>query len=258
MNDSIAICFTADFKYLYKNINRILKQLKDQGNYFGDIVIITNLFTPTFLLGIRNKKNNIYILRFKKIRFSKSANYMLNNLDVKFNRHKNKRFQWQKLYLFHTRLKKWKYVFYLDINMNIHYDINKLLSIKPENVLFARADGYPDYKWKLKSQFDSSSKLYEKLRSSYNLEISNYFQTGLLYFDTKIIEKKTLVDLINLVEKYPISVTNEQGIMNLYFIFIKKLYVELTNYVDSKISYYYWKLPDQEIIITKSINEKFK
>ena len=39
--------------------------------------------------------------------------------------------------------------------MSIHHDINNLLRETPNNNLLARADGYPTYKWKLKSQFDN-------------------------------------------------------------------------------------------------------
>ena len=59
-----------------------------------------------------------------------------------------------------------------------------------------------------------------------------------MYFDTKIIEISTLNNILSLIKKYPFSTTNEQGILNLYFIFIKNQYEELVEVVDNRISYF--------------------
>jgi hypothetical protein len=63
---------------------------------------------------------------------------------------------------------------------------------------------------------------------------------------------------MHLIKKYPFSITNEQGILNLYFIFIKKQYEELIDVIDNKISYFYWKLENKEVIITKALTTKNK
>ena len=59
MNDSskIAVCFVADFKYLFKNFTRIHQELREIGKYEGEILIITNLLTPTFLIKKIRRKN---------------------------------------------------------------------------------------------------------------------------------------------------------------------------------------------------------
>ena len=106
--------------------------------------------------------------------------------------------------------------------MNIHNDINPIINIRPDKKIFARADGFPNYEWKLSSQFDVSQEIYTKLSDIYNLERTDYFQTGLMYFDTNIVEESTFDEIISLVEKYPISITNEQGILNLYFLLLIK------------------------------------
>lgn len=251
------ICFVGNFKYLYKNFSRIFNELTINGNYKGDILIITSLFAPTILIK-ETRGKNVHILRFKKIKFNKKAEYLLSNLSKKPNRHVTKNFQWHKLYLFHEKLKKWKYVFYLDINMTIHHDINELLNIKPSNKLLAREDGYPEFKWKLKNQFDSNQALYKKLSKNYNLENQKYFQTGLMFFDTSIIKSQTLDEIISLVNKYPISVTNEQGILNLYFMYEKNIYENLIHELGGKITYFYWKLLNKEVMITKANTVQLK
>jgi len=253
-----AVCFVADFKYLYKNFSRIYNQLRTNGNYQDEIVIITNFFSPTFLIKDIRKKNGVVVLRFKKIKYDKKTEKSLKNLSVNQNRHINKNFQWNKLHIFTKKIKKWKYVLYLDINLSIHHDINPILNIRPINKIFARADGFPEYKWKLSSQFDQSKKDYKKLSENFDLDRTDYFQTGLMYFDTAIVTSSTFKEIISLVKKYPISTTNEQGILNLYFLFIYKKYKELDSYIEGKLSYFYWKTVDSEVIITKSLKQQYK
>ena len=79
-----------------------------------------------------------------------------------------------------------------------------------------------------------------------------------MYFDTKIITESTYNELISLVKKYPITTTNEQGILNLFFLFINNKYEELESYVDGKLTYFYWKLNNEEVIITKSLKKQYK
>jgi len=260
MNNSskIAVCFVADFKYLFKNFNRVYRELREIGNYQGEILVITSFLAPTFLIKKLRSKNKAIVYRFKKIKFDKKTETSFRNLKIQNNRHLEKNFQWYKLYLFNKKIKNWDYIFYFDINMSIHHDINPVINKKPNNELLARADGYPEYIWKLNSQFDKSSKYYRLLEENFDLERTDYFQTGLMYFDTKIIKESSFEDIIGLIKKYPLSITNEQGILNLYFLFINKKYVELDTYIDEKLTYFYWKLHNSEVIITKSLTTQNK
>ena len=158
--------------------------------------------------------------------------------------------------IFRKDKKKWDYIFYLDINMTIHEDINPILKILPKNEILARADGFPNYEWKLKSQFDTTNEIFNELEQIFNLNTVNYFQTGILYFDTKIIEKNTFKEIIDLVNRFPISITNEQGILNLYFKYVNPKYSELVDYIDGKLSYFYWYDKADKTIISKSLTKK--
>ena len=257
--ENLAVCVVGDFNFLYKYFSEFKKKLRILGKFKGDIVIITSTYTPTFLLPSTYGRR-IHIIRFNKIKFSESTNTTLNNnfTNNQPNRNKTKSFQWHKLHLFDVRLKKWKYIFYLDINMQIHQDISELLKILPKRSIFARADSYPDYTKSLSSQFDKTSPSYRELCKKYDLNIKNYFQTGLLFFDTEIIETQTKQNLVELVERFPCTITNEQAICNLYFIFDRNHYSELVQTIDGKISYFYWLLPDKEVIISKQNQTQYK
>jgi len=253
-NSLVAVAVVGNFKFLYKYFSNFLFQLRNNGNFDGEVVVITTYFCPTYLIKNLNKKNKITILRFKKIRFKKISNKILNNLQTfeDPNRHKTKKFQWHKLNLFDKKLKNWKYILYLDINMNIHHDINLLFKNFPVNQLQARADAYPDYNRTLESQFDKTNIIFNSLQDKFDLSVTNYFQTGVLFFDTSIISNNTKHEIIELVNNFPISVTNEQGIMNLYFYLLKNLYIELPIEVDDYLSYFYWKVKNKKVIITKA------
>ena len=105
MNDSskIAVCFVADFKYLLKNFTRIYQELREIGKYEGEILIITNLLTPTFLIKKIRRRNKIAIYRYNNIKFDKITENSLKNLDANPNRHIEKNFQWNKLHLFNKK-----------------------------------------------------------------------------------------------------------------------------------------------------------
>lgn len=257
-NKNITICIVADFKYLLSNFDRLYKQIRDIGKYSGDILVISNFLTLKFFIKNLRKANKVYLYKFKKIKFDKEAEKTLANLKSSPNRHLTKNFQWHKLYLFHEKIKKWDYVFYLDINMNIHEDINPVLNILPKNEILARADGYPNYTWKLKSQFDQEHIIFSELEKEFDLNTVEYFQTGLLYFDTNIVTQNMLKEIKNLVNRFPISITNEQGILNLYFKYIYPKYNELVKHVDGKLSYFYWYDKKDKTIITKALTKQNK
>lgn len=259
-NNKLAIAVVGDFNFLRKYLYRFVKQVRNIGKYSGEILIITSLFTPTFFLKKVLRDKNIKIYRFKKIKFSRHTNEALNKINIpgKPNRHKTKKFQWHKFHLFDEKLKKWDQIFYLDINMNIHFDIEPILKLNPENKLFARADSYPNYDNDLSSQFFKESIFYEKLNNNYDLSRNDYFQTGVMFYDTKIIKRDTKDNLITLVEKFPLSITNEQGIMNLHFGLDEKNYQELDINVGDYITYFYWMKKSEKIIITKQSREQYK
>lgn len=260
MNADTTVAIVANFKYLKRHANNFFEQLRKNGNFNGEVILITSKITPTFLIKAIRKDSNLRIMRFNKVLLSKQARQTLNSLNTgnQPNRNKTKNFQWAKLNLFREELKNWKYIFYLDINMNIHHDLNELFKIKPIKKLFARNDSYPDFKNKLSTQFDNTQHLYKEFEKEFNLNTNNYFQTGILYFDTNIISENLFSKIIDLVEKYPISVTNEQGILNIYFKYVNDFYQELPLMVGKKKTYYYWLVPNEEIIITKQNRKKYK
>jgi len=55
----------------------------------------------------------------------------------------------------------------------------------------------------------------------------DYFQTTVMLYDTNIIDSNTYDNLLNLSREYPISRTNDQGIIALYFTNIKPRFKQI-------------------------------
>lgn len=247
MKNNTAIVVIANKPYL-KYFENIYNDIRRIGKYEGKIILLTDFDTNCRKI----KKfidSNVEIKRFKKIKFSKNANRHLNK--IRYGRNKKFSFQWHKFYLFDEYFKKWDYVFYLDINMKIKKNILPLLGLANKGALYAPYDAYPNLDWKLKSQFDLESIFYEELCSKYDLENPRYFQTGIMFYDTSIIKEDTVQKLITLTENFPISKTNEQGIMNLFFLYDYPVFKRLPDLVDTYKTYSYWKLKDYDSIIIK-------
>ena len=156
------------------------------------------------------------------------------------------------------RLKEWDKIFYLDINLTIHKSLNDLLKIEVDELFLAKADGYPDYNRLLISQFDKSQPEIKQMEKMFNLYANDYFQTGLMYFDTSIIHKDMIDDILNIAKEFPVSITNEQGVLNLYFQNRKGVFKELPEYLGDDIIYYYWMIKNKSILITKQLVEQYK
>jgi len=142
------------------------------------------------------------------------------------------------MHLFNTFFKLWNYVFYIDCGTTIFSDVSPIIDEVKENTLIAHSDAYPTYVWKLKCQFEQNNDFYSKLNSKYNLNI-DYFQTTIMLYDTNIIKNDTFDNLYNLALQFPISRTNEQGIIALYFTNIKPLYEQIKIKNDDTFFYDY-------------------
>ena len=79
-----------------------------------------------------------------------------------------------------------------------------------------------------------------------------------MFYDTNIIQNQMIEEVLKLANQYPLSITNEQGVLNLYFQKRKNIYYELPEYLNKQIIYFYWMLPDQKVKITKQLVEQYK
>ena len=102
--------------------------------------------------------------------------------------------------------------------------------------------------------FDKNNTGYfTKLNNSFNLNI-DYFQTTIMLYDTSIIENTTYTNLLNLLLEYPISITNDQGIIALYFTNIKPLFKQIKTHNENTHFYdYLSRARNNKYIMLKAI-----
>jgi hypothetical protein len=234
----LCVVFVSNKKYFNKFLETC-KQLITNGKYCGNICLVigndlnnSDLMNNDFI-----QKNGIIVKYFPDIQFS--DNFHDINTNWGKNVHRIKIFQWHKLYLFDVFFKQWNYIFYIDCGMKIYSDISPIINIKCEKTLLAHSDAYPTYKWKLHNQFDKSNNEYfTNLSSLFNLNI-DYFQTTMMLYDTSIINNSSFNNLLNLSEKYPISKTNDQGIIALYFTLIEPYFKQIQTHNENTYFYDY-------------------
>lgn len=139
-------------------------------------------------------------------------------------------FIYAKFQIFDVFFKKWDVIFYVDSGAKIQGDLNRMKkACEPQGILYAHSDAYPTYEWKLSTQFcfDMISKEEEaELKKKYNFDC-NYFQTTMCIYDTKILEENTVDRLYELALKYPITRRMDQGILNLYFLCERNLWMQI-------------------------------
>lgn len=221
MDTTCCVVFLCNKAYFQRFV-KTCELLVTNGKYSGPICLVIgdDLVNETKLLDHEIfSKHKITIKHFPDIVFPPAFTLALENISNPNDDKRNitKCFQWHKLYLFHVWFKQYKYIFYMDCGMTILSDIAPILKEKTENKLLAHSDSYPSYEWKLRGQFDASNLEYFKdLEAKFNLD-RDYFQTTVMLFDTNIIKDDTFDDLYKLAVAYPISRTNEQGIMCLLF-----------------------------------------
>lgn len=229
----VLLCNNAYFhKFLYT-----CNLLVTKGNYKGDICLVIgdDLVNSPLLHHELIVKHNIIVKHFPDIPFTENFLHIARNLK-RDPRWFDRIFQYHKLHLFNTYFKQWDYIFYIDCGMNIFSDITPMLNSKEEYKFLAHSDAYPTYKWNLDNQFDKMHSTYTFLEKDFNLNV-DYPQTTIMLYDTQIIEDNTYADLINLMNKYPFSVTNDQGVFALYFTNVKPCFQQIKTH-DNETYYY--------------------
>jgi hypothetical protein len=230
----MAVCNKLYFTKFIYTCNQLILNGKYTGNIclvVGDDLYDDDLLKCDFIIS-----NNIIIKYFPDIKFSDD----FLNIQRGMNRPSswfNKQFQFHKFHLFNTYFKIYDYIFYLDCGISIFSDISPILNEVTENTLLAHSDAYPTYEWKLHLQFDRTNRKYfNKLNYTYDLNV-DYFQTTIMLYHTNIIEHDTYDNLLKLLIEYPISITNDQGIVALYYTNIKPLFKQIK--IKNDYTYFY-------------------
>jgi len=268
MGERCVVLFS-DYNFIHKALNNIY-ELRTIGKYTDTIVLVTDNNTidkinndEKFYASIRNYSITIKV--FDNI----DLTHILDKINQKpftdsiDHRELTKTFQWHKIHIFDVYFKQWKYIFYLDVGMHIYNPIEPFWEIIKtySDCLIAHSDTYPLFKNNYKNQFnkDSYPEVYKELENLVDLDTDN-FQSGILLFSSNLIQENTKNDLIYYSNKFHISKTNEQGIMNMYFNGINKIWKPLPVFWNGTYTYDYCArngLQNSDYIMTKYLPSNF-
>ena len=238
-NEDVVIVFVCNKSYLPK-FRQTYTQLRTNGKYRDDACLIIGDDIEKEELKKDNFYKEIEIVKFPNIKFPQNVTEIRSKMKGHpWNCNITKAFQWHKLHLLNSFFKKWNYLFYIDSGMSIAKPIQTIIDLKKQGKIVAHSDAYPNTGWKLHLQFDKNydKDWYQKLENEYDLNC-DYFQTGMILLDTNIVTENTFQELYDLSCKYPLSRTNEQGMLALYFT-NKKLWEALPTKIENLYTYDY-------------------
>lgn len=230
------IILISNANFLEKTKNTI-KQIRQIGRYTDDIVILVG----EDLKNLSGFDDKVIVKYFPEIDRTKEIE-LFKKMPISDGREVHKVFQFHKIHCFDVYFKQWDKCLYMDAGMQIFKELDKILNLECDNKVLAHSDAYPTYEWTLKVQFNSNifPELYKELENNYNLDV-DYFQSGVMLYDTKIISESIKDKLLTLANKYINSKTNEQAIMNLLFNCELKIWSPLPLKDDETYYYDYWE-----------------
>jgi hypothetical protein len=215
-------------------------QLRWFGRYRGEIIMIVGNDLEADIPKIARSGLRVTPRHFPDIDRTETLSELegaMHTSEVVF----TKPFQFQKVYVFDVYFKQWSRILYLDTKMRVLNPISKVLDLDCSNSLVAHSDSFPDFTRTFESQFNVKD--FPELAEEADLIAplgEDYFQTGMMLFDSKIIAEDTVEDILKLARKFINSNTNEQAIINLWAK-SRKLWKKLpTSPVDGKLLYDYW------------------
>jgi hypothetical protein len=204
----------SDASYFSK-AQRTIEELKVNGEWKGDIVLLAVDFIPDPIDGVEIRQ--VSHLNTDRL-FEQWKTYPLTPMDD--NRHYGKVYQWDKLQVFSSYFKRWERVVFLDAGIRVFHSVTPLLELEWRGRVLAPDDSDP---------YDNGNRFGAQLEVSANPPVAElfsrefpkeclsqrYFLNCIFVFDTALIDR--LPNLEDMMNRYPIFRCNEMGLMNLVF-----------------------------------------
>ena len=224
----------------FSRAKRTIIDVRSRGEWTADVVLITVGFdAPRNFLDYYN----VIQKRVEHI----STDYLVKQYGqfplktVGDNRHVLKLYQWDKFYVFDDWFKQWNKVIFLDAGLRVFDKISILDNIPCEGKIMAPDDApmYDnDKRFKLMMELDANPLAAEELFKEYSKDIldGRYFLNCIWVYDTALLDKCNMTEMIDTMNKYPICRCNEMSIMNLLFTFKYKVWQPFPEFVNKSVS----------------------
>lgn len=197
-----------------------IRELRTAGEWYGDTVLITvDCDAPEEFLEqysvqqyrVQHVDTSLLVKAYEK--------YPLTSGD---NRHLGKLTQWDKFYVFSEYFRKWDRVLFMDAGMRIYNNIHILFTLPWQGKLMAPNGGDP---------YSETNQLSTQIRDKENPEAAavlyaDYpkhlfekqdFLNGIFMYDTALLDKVSMANMVVAMNKYPLCGCNEMTIMNIIF-----------------------------------------
>lgn len=206
-----AVVLLCDAPYFPK-ASRTILDLRVRGQWHGDTVLVTVGFNAPDLW------KDFYRVETRRIEHSdlselleKQRKHPIRAMDDQ--RHTKKLTQWDKMCFFEPWVQRWDWVLYLDAGYRVVQPIERFWNLRREGKMLSHEERHP-----VLQQFDLDANpgVTKDLKEQFGSVLERKaFQNGLLLFDTSIVDKVSRKDLEEAMNRYPISLVNEMGILNL-------------------------------------------
>jgi hypothetical protein len=213
---STAFVTLTDESYFPK-AKKTIRELQVHGKWNGDIILIAVDFHPPPIRGVRihnvsHVNTDILLQQFREHPIQHMPD----------NRHFGKIYQWDKLQVFTPYFKQWDRIVFLDAGMRVFDTVQPLLDLEWRHRILAPDDSDPyDNGSRFGRQMDLAANpaVEELIWTEYPKSIldEHYFNNCIFLFDTSLIGKITFKELEDTMNRFPIFLCNETGLMNLIF-----------------------------------------
>lgn len=197
-----------------------IRELRTAGEWYGDVVLITVEFdAPEEFL----EKYSIQQYRVSHVDTSNLLKvYEKYPLQSNDNRHTQKLTQWDKFYVCSDYFRKWNRVLFMDAGMRIYTSIHILFTLPWQGKFVAPSGGDPYSETnRLSSQIcaEANPEAAALLYTDYPCHMfeTKDFLNGIFLYDTKLLDKVSMTDMLDAMNKYPLCRCNEMTIMNILF-----------------------------------------
>lgn len=215
-----------------------LKGLRAKGQWEGDVVLICVDFDPpskdmselgaqVFRVSHIPTDNLVAQLKANPIRKAHD------------NRHFEKLYQWDKFYAFHPFFRKWERLIFFDAGLHCLDSVLHILDLPWKGSFLAPDDSDPydnGNRFLRQMDLEANPAITRRLIQDFSEDIfeEHYFLNCIFVYDTSLQSLVSMKDLETAMNRYPISMCNEMGIMNLLFTFRERVWKPFPQRTETK------------------------
>jgi alpha-N-acetylglucosamine transferase len=219
--------------YYAKGLQTV-RELRENGKWTGDIVYIAVDFDPNpedlqgvIIYNTTHINTDGLLQSFRKNPIKPMPD----------NRHFGKLYQWDKLQVFKPYFRKWDRVVFLDAGLRVFDSVQPLLDLPWKGRFLAPDDSEPNdngNRFNCQLDLDANQMTNDVLFSEFSKDIlqERYFLNCMFLFDSSL--QFSFEEFEEAMNKYPICMCNEMGIMNLIFTYKLRVWNPFPELVNNK------------------------